>query len=140
MAPFAIGGVLTNRAAIRSAAIALIDQFQVKASSPDARVETLSGGNVQRMVLARELSQEVAILVAANPCFGLDIAAIGEIRSRIMQVRNKGAAVLLVSEDLDELFELSDRILVISGGRITYATDVSGADRATIGRHMAGLP
>ena len=140
VAPFAIGGVLTNRAAIRSAAIALIDQFQVKASSPDARVETLSGGNVQRMVLARELSQEVAILVAANPCFGLDIAAIGEIRSRIMQVRNKGAAVLLVSEDLDELFELSDRILVISGGRITYATDVSGADRAIIGRHMAGLP
>ena len=139
-APFAVGGVLINRAAMRSAAIALIDQFRIKASSPDARVETLSGGNVQRMVLARELSQEVAILVAANPCFGLDIAAIGEIRSRIIQVRNKGAAVLLISEDLDELFELSDRILVMSGGKINYATDVSDADRATVGRYMAGLP
>ena len=136
--PFAIGGVLINRASMRSAAIGLIDQFRVKASSPDARVDTLSGGNVQRMVLARELSQEVAVLVVANPCFGLDIAAIGEIRSRIMQARNNGAAVLLVSEDLDELFELSDRIVVMSSGNLTYAVDIANADRGTIGRYMAG--
>ena len=74
------------------------------------------------MVLARELSHEVEVLIAVNPCFGLDIAAIGEIRSRITEVRNRGAAVLLVSEDLDELFELSDRILVMFGGAINYET------------------
>jgi simple sugar transport system ATP-binding protein len=138
VAPFAQGGVLINRAAMRSAAYGMIDQFRIKASSPDARVDTLSGGNVQRMVLARELSHDVEVLVVANPCFGLDVAAIGEIRSRIMQARNKGAAVLLVSEDLDELFELSDRIMVMFEGTINYMTDIADADRATIGRYMAG--
>ena len=73
VSPFSVAGFLINRAAIRAAAIALIDQFSIRTSSPDARVETLSGGNVQRMVLARELSQEVDILIAVNPCFGLDI-------------------------------------------------------------------
>ena len=136
--PFSVAGFLINRAAIRAAAIALIDQFRIRTSSPDARVETLSGGNVQRMVLARELSQEVDVLIVVNPCFGLDIAAINEIRSRITEVRNRGAAVLLVSEDLDELFELSDRILVMFGGAINYETKTSEADRATIGRYMAG--
>ena len=90
------------------------------------------------MVLARELSQVVEVLIAVNPCFGLDIAAIGEIRSRITEVRNRGAGVLLVSEDLDELFELSDRILVMFGGAISYETKTGDADRATIGRYMAG--
>jgi simple sugar transport system ATP-binding protein len=137
-APFTRGGILINRAAMRAAADQLIDQFRVKAESPDARVDTLSGGNVQRMVLARELSHDVDVLVVANPCFGLDIAAIGEIRSRIVQVRNKGAAVLLVSEDLDELFELSDRILVMFGGRINFESQTADADRATVGHRMAG--
>ena len=106
VSPFSVAGLLINRGAIRAAAVGLIDQFRIRTPSPDARVETLSGGNVQRMVLARELSREVEVLIAVNPCFGLDIAAIGEIRSRITEVRNRGAAVLLVSEDLDELFEL----------------------------------
>ncbi|MCY4501891.1 MAG: hypothetical protein OXE57_10060 [Alphaproteobacteria bacterium] len=138
VSPFSVAGLLINRAAIRAAATGLIDQFSIRTPSPDARVETLSGGNVQRMVLARELSQEVEVLIAVNPCFGLDIAAIGEIRSRITEVRNRGAGVLLVSEDLDELFELSDRILVMFGGAINYETKTGDADRATIGRYMAG--
>ena len=138
VSPFSVAGLLINRGAIRAAAVGLIDQFRIRTPSPDARVETLSGGNVQRMVLARELSHEVEVLIAVNPCFGLDIAAIGEIRSRITQVRNRGAAVLLVSEDLDELFELSDRILVMFGGAINFETKTSDADRATIGRYMAG--
>ncbi|MFZ0193389.1 MAG: ABC transporter ATP-binding protein, partial [Pseudolabrys sp.] len=99
---------------------------------------TLSGGNVQRLVLARELSSAVAVLIAANPCFGIDIAAIAEMRAQIMRVRNRGAAVLLVSEDLDELFELADRVLVMFEGSVVYETSIAMADRTTIGRHMAG--
>ena len=78
------------------------------------------------------------MLIAANPCFGLDFAAVAEIRSQIMAARNRGVAVLLVSEDLDELLELADRILVMCNGRIVHETDVQSADLATIGQHMAG--
>ena len=93
---------------------------------------------MQRAVLARELGGDVDVLVAANPCFGLDFHAVAEIRSQIMQARNRGAAVLLVSEDLDEILELADRVLVISGGQIVYETTIKEADRQVIGRHMAG--
>jgi simple sugar transport system ATP-binding protein len=127
-----------NRAAMRSSALSLIKQYNIKASSPDVLAETLSGGNVQRMVLARELSKDVQLLVAANPCFGLDVRAIAEIRGNIMKARNRGAAVLLVSEDLDELFELADRMLVFFSGHIVAEASAGEADRATIGRHMAG--
>ncbi len=78
------------------------------------------------------------MLIAANPCFGLDFNAVAEIRSQIMQARNRGAAVLLVSEDLDEILELADRILVISDGKIVHETTTEEADRQVIGRHMAG--
>jgi len=136
--PFTIANWFLNRGAMRRRAHDLIDQFRIKTPSADMRVDTLSGGNLQRMVLARELSGEVEILIVANPCFGLDIAAIAEIRSRIMQARNDGAAVLLVGEDLDELFELSDRILVMLRGSICYEVPIAEAKRATIGRHMVG--
>ena len=99
---------------------------------------TLSGGNVQRAVLARELSGEVDVLVCANPVFGLDFAAVADIHGQIVAARNRGAAVLLVSEDLDELLELADRILVMSGGKIVYETARASADRQSIGLHMAG--
>ena len=102
-----------------------------------APIVNLSGGNVQRTVLARELSDAVEILLVANPCFGLDIAATAEIRSQIMAVRNRGAAVLLVSEDLNELLALADRILVMSNGQMVYETPIETADVATIGHHMA---
>ncbi len=77
---------------------------------------------MQRAVLARELDGDVSVLIAANPCFGLDFAAVSEIRSRIMAARNAGTAVLLVSTDLEEIFALSDRILVMSEGSIVYET------------------
>ena len=93
---------------------------------------------MQRAVLARELSDEVEVLIAANPCFGLDFAAAAEIRAQIIEARNRGAAVLLVSEDLDEVFELSDRIVVMFHGKFVYETPAAEADIAIIGRHMAG--
>jgi general nucleoside transport system ATP-binding protein len=93
---------------------------------------------VQRAVLARELTGAVDLLIISNPCFGLDFSAVAEIRARIMTARNGGAAVLLISEDLDEILELSDRILVMSEGRIVYETAAGTADIAEIGKHMAG--
>ena len=135
--PYATGPWL-HHAAFRRAAQELIARYRVKTSSPDAPISTLSGGNVQRAVLARELSGEVDVLVVANPVFGLDFAAVADIHAQIMAARNRGAAVLLVSEDLDELLELADRIVVIFNGELVYETPADKADLTEIGRHMAG--
>jgi simple sugar transport system ATP-binding protein len=123
---------------MRSRARELISAYRVKTPSTDEVMENLSGGNVQRAVLARELSNDVDVLVVANPCFGLDFASVAEIRAQILEQRNRGAAVLLVSEDLDEILELADRIAVMSGGRIDYVVSAADADRTSIGRAMAG--
>jgi len=77
-------------------------------------------------------------LVAANPCFGLDFGAVEFIHNRLLEVRNRGAAVLLISEDLDELIERADRIVVMSAGRIVHESSGSTADPVLIGRYMAG--
>jgi len=123
---------------MRAKAKELISRYRVKTQGPDAPIETLSGGNVQRAILARELSGDVDVLIVANPCFGLDFASVAEIRSQIMEQRNRGAAVLLVSEDLDEILELADRVAVMSGGTINYVARIEDTDRNTIGQHMAG--
>ncbi len=127
-----------DRARIRQHARMLIEAFKVKTASLASPIAALSGGNVQRAVLARELTGEVDLLIVSNPCFGLDFSAVAEIRARIMQARNAGTAVLLISEDLDELFELSDRILVMSSGEIVFETPIGSADVGVIGSHMAG--
>lgn len=116
----------------------LVAAFHIRTASLDSPMESLSGGNVQRAVLARELTGAVDLLIISNPCFGLDFSAVAEIRARIMTARNGGAAVLLISEDLDEILELADRILVMSEGRIVYETAAGTADIAEIGKHMAG--
>jgi general nucleoside transport system ATP-binding protein len=136
--PFARGGWWLDQARFRERAVRAIARYRIKTRGYDAPIGELSGGNIQRAVLARELGGEVDIMIAANPCFGLDIAAIAQIHAEIMAVRNKGAAVLLVSEDLDELLELADRIVVMSSGRLVYEAKSSGADLTEIGRHMAG--
>lgn len=124
--------------AIRTFAAKLVEQFKVKTASLASPIQSLSGGNVQRAVLARELTGEVDLLIVSNPCFGLDFSAVAEIRARIMKARNGGAAVLLMSEDLDELLELSDRIFVMSDGALVYETPIATASVQTIGEHMAG--
>ncbi len=135
---FTFGGWAVRRGSLRRKALASIREYKIKAPGPEAPIGGLSGGNVQRAVLARELEGEVSVLIAANPCFGLDFAAVAEIRSRIVAARNGGTAVLLVSADLDEIFALSDRIVVMSEGRIVYETVAETANVAEIGRHMAG--
>ena len=129
---------LIDRGAMRRRAHRLIDAFGVRAGSPAQPIASLSGGNVQRAVLARELDGDVRLLVVANPCFGLDVGATAEIRARLRDARDGGCAVLLLSEDLDEVLELADRVLVMTGGRIAFETPARGADRTRIGAHMAG--
>jgi simple sugar transport system ATP-binding protein len=123
---------------LRQQARALIEAYRVKTQGENAPIRSLSGGNVQRAVLARELDGQVDVLLVANPVFGLDFAAVAEIHSRLMAVRNGGGAVLLISEDLDELLRLADRIVVISEGRIVHECDAAEADRHVLGACMGG--
>ena len=136
--PASPDGVRLRRSPMRETARRLIDAYRVKTPGPDAPIKALSGGNVQRAVLGRELSSEGDLLIVANPCFGLDFAAVTEIRARIVQARNRGAAVLLVSEDLDEILQLSDRIVVMFDGKLALQTEAASADIGAIGRAMAG--
>lgn len=129
---------LLNRAAITRNAKNLIGRYKVRARDSEQEIQSLSGGNIQRVVLARELAQEVSIFVVANPCFGLDFKAVADIRGQIVEARNRGAAILLLSEDLDEVLELSDRFYVISGGKLVYQNTPAEADLNTIGQYMAG--
>ena len=135
--PLARGGLL-NFPVWRSRAREWIAEYGVKTQGEGAPIRSLSGGNVQRAVLARELAGDINVLIAANPVFGLDFAAVAEIHSRIVQVREKGGAVLLISEDLDELLELSDRIVVMSEGRVVFETAAATAERHVLGAHMGG--
>jgi len=135
--PLARSGVL-RFAGWRSRAREWIAEYGVKTQGENAPIRSLSGGNVQRAVLARELAGEINVLIAANPVFGLDFAAVRDIHERITQVRARGAGVLLISEDLDELLELADRIVVMSEGRIVYETSAATAQRQVLGAHMGG--
>jgi simple sugar transport system ATP-binding protein len=136
--PYVVARWGLRRRVFRAVARRLIEEYRVKTPSPDTPIGQLSGGNVQRALLARELGDDVEVLIVANPCMGLDFGAVAEIHARVLQARNRGAAVLLVSADLDEVFALSDRILVMSDGCIAYETPAAGAEVAVVGRHMAG--
>jgi simple sugar transport system ATP-binding protein len=135
--PAARGGWIRWRT-VRSRVRALMDEYGVKAQGPNAPMRTLSGGNVQRAVLARELDGDARLLLVSNPVFGLDFAAVADIHERMMAARNRGAAVLLVSEDLDELLALADRIVVMSEGRIVHETPAAQAERHVLGGFMGG--
>lgn len=131
-------GWFINRTAIRKRAQKLIAAFNVSPALPERPIGTLSGGNVQRAVLARELAESASVLIAANPVFGLDFSAVSDIQTRILAAREQGTAVLLISEDLDELLELADTVLVMTNGCIVHVADARSTDRATLGRYMAG--
>src|SRR3989344_5981406 len=136
-APAARGGWLRG-GVLRQQARELIATYGIKTQGENAPIRSLSGGNVQRAVLARELDGQVDVLLVANPVFGLDFAAVAEIHSRIMAVRNAGGAVLLISEDLDELLKLADRIVVMSEGQVVHGCDARDADRHVLGSFMGG--
>lgn len=127
-----------DRERMRQHAYELVRAFNVKAVSLEDPIESLSGGNIQRAVLARELTGNVRLLIVSNPCFGLDFVAVTQIRQRILDACAEGTAVLLISEDLDEILELSDRVVVMSEGSIVYQCDVENADSSVLGHYMAG--
>ena len=143
-APIQRQGWRLDRKSMRAQAVKLIDAFNVRPPLPERPIGTLSGGNVQRAILARELGDAllpedaVHVLIAANPVFGLDFASVAAIHARLLQARALGAAVLLISEDLDELLALSDRIVVMTDGAIVHETTAEVADRVQLGRWMAG--
>jgi len=136
-APLARGPWL-SRSAMRAQAMTKIAAFKVKTPGPDAAIETLSGGNVQRAVLARELDGNPRLLIVANPCFGLDFQASAEIHARLRAARDAGAGVLLVSEDLDEILSLASRMVVLSHGHVGLECPTAHADIGRIGKAMAG--
>ena len=114
------------------------EKFDIRASGLDARVGSLSGGNMQKVVIAREFSYDADVLVISQPTRGVDIGANEFIHSRILQKRNEGAAVLLCSADLDEVFRLSDRIITIYEGKITGHFEAGTIAKADIGYYMTG--
>jgi simple sugar transport system ATP-binding protein len=134
---FSRGGYL-DRKAIRRYAQALIQEYQIKAS-PDDRIQTLSGGNLQKVVLARVLAQNPKILVVAQPTRGLDVSATEYVRRKLLEQRAEGAAILLISEDLDEIMHLSDTIAVLFEGRIMAIRPAESATSEELGLLMAGV-
>jgi simple sugar transport system ATP-binding protein len=136
--PFSRNGVLNLRE-ISSYAGKLIAQFQVKTPSRDTPGKSLSGGNIQKMVLARELARHPRAIVAAQPTRGLDIGATEYVRGQLLEQRAAGAAILLISEDLDEILALSDRIAVIYEGQIMDFLPRAEATPERLGLLMAGV-
>ena len=140
---FARAGVL-KRAAMRAFARRLIEQFDVRGAALEAPVRQLSGGNLQKLILGRALStprtgppQFPRLIVADQPTWGLDVGAVADIHARLIAARDAGDAVLLISEDLDEIFALADRIAVINGGRIAETRATADWTLAALGLAMA---
>ena len=136
-APFAQGAFL-NYAAIDAHADRLVTQYSVTAPSRETPVRLLSGGNIQRVILARETYQAPTLLIAAHPTSGLDVGATESIRQLLLEQRDQGTAVLVVSEDLEEVMQLSDRIAVMFEGEIMGIVPAEEADLEIIGMMMAG--
>ncbi|MCK6540585.1 MAG: ABC transporter ATP-binding protein [Anaerolineales bacterium] len=136
--PFSRSAFLNLRE-ISAHANRLIERFQVKTPSQDTLAKNLSGGNIQKVVLAREISRNPRVIVAAQPTRGLDIGATEYVRDQLLEQRKRGAAILLISEDLDEILALSDRIAVIYEGQIMDIVPRADATPEKLGLLMAGV-
>ena len=137
-APFAKGEMLDWKEVIRFADASIKD-YEVATPSKDTLARLLSGGNVQKLILARELSGNPKMVVAAHPTYGLDVSAAALTHNLLLQQRERGAGVLLVSEDLDELLKLADRIAVLFAGKLMGIVNAETADREQLGLMMAGV-
>lgn len=129
---------LVDRRAARAFAARIIEAFDVRGGGPGTRIRLLSGGNIQKLILGRNLMAPPRILLAAQPARGLDEGAVAGVHRRILEARDAGAAVILISEDLDEVLSLADRIQAIVGGRLSPPVHSDQADRARLGLMMAG--
>ncbi len=117
----------------------LIARFQVRAGGAGAVARSLSGGNLQKFIVGREIDANPKVLIICQPTWGVDVGAAAQIRAELLKLRDGGCAVLVVSEELDELFEISDRLVVMAQGRLSPALAVADASRALIGEWMSGL-
>jgi simple sugar transport system ATP-binding protein len=140
MPPFSKAGFL-NISVIKQHCRKLVSEFEIL--TPDlekTEARILSGGNIQRMILARELWKEPRLVVASHPTYGLDLRAIEHTHRLLLKLREKGSAILLVSEDLDEIMALSDRIAVMFNGKIVGVKESGKASAQEIGLMMTGVP
>ena len=140
----AIGKLWWNRGwinvrSLEAQAAGIIRRFNVKAGGPNAEARSLSGGNLQKFIVGREIDASPKLLIVSQPTWGVDVGASAQIRGEILALRDAGCAVLVVSEELDELFEISDRLHVIAKGRLSPSVDRAGASVAQIGEWMSGL-
>jgi len=132
-----LGHVSTAKAA--ALARRLIERFGVRASGPQASARSLSGGNLQKFIMGREIDAAPKALIVAQPTWGVDVGAAAQIRAELLALRDAGCALLVLSEELDELFELSDRLMVMARGRLSPAIPVAEATVQRIGLWMSGL-
>jgi ABC-type uncharacterized transport system ATPase subunit len=128
-----------NVRTLQDQAADIIRRFNVKAGGPEAAARSLSGGNLQKFIVGREIDAKPKLLIVSQPTWGVDVGAAAQIRGEILALRDQGCAVLVVSEELDELFELSDRLHVIAKGRMSPSVPVAQATTEKIGEWMSGL-
>jgi ABC-type uncharacterized transport system ATPase subunit len=124
---------------LQAQAQAIIDRFKVKAGGPNAAAKSLSGGNLQKFIVGREIDAKPKLLIVSQPTWGVDVGAAAQIRGEILALRDVGCAVLVVSEELDELFEICDRLHVVAKGRLSPSIPRAQATVAQIGEWMSGL-
>jgi simple sugar transport system ATP-binding protein len=136
--PYTWGRIFMNFRAIARASKEAIRAYDIKTPSIETHVKSLSGGNIQKLILARELTRRPQVLLAAQPTRGVDIGATEYIHRRLLEERAKGTAILLISEDLDEILALSDRVVVMYEGRIVGEAPRERMDVRQIGAMMAG--
>jgi simple sugar transport system ATP-binding protein len=116
-----------------------IEKFDVKCGGVKARARSLSGGNLQKFIMGREILQTPKLLVASQPTWGVDVGAAAFIRQELIDLRNEGTAVLVISEELEELFEISDRIAVIANGKLSPSKKLADTNIDEIGMWMSGM-
>jgi len=126
-------------AEVNSLARHLIQRFNVKAGGPDSTAKSLSGGNLQKFIVGREIDANPKLLIVSQPTWGVDVGAAAQIRGELLKLRDAGCALLVVSEELDELFEICDRMVVIAQGRVSPSIATSQATVEQIGDWMSGL-
>ncbi len=129
---------MVRAGAVRAYAAETIRAYGVKAGGPDAAARSLSGGNLQKFIVGREIRQKPRMMIAAQPTWGVDVGAAAQIRQALLDLRDSGVAILVVSEELDELFEICDRLAVIARGRLSDAKPVTETDAEEIGLLMSG--
>ncbi|OYU98731.1 MAG: ABC transporter, partial [Burkholderiales bacterium PBB5] len=125
--------------AVATLAQSLIGRFNVKAGGSAAVAKSLSGGNLQKFIVGREIDAAPKLLIVSQPTWGVDVGAAAQIRGELLKLRDAGCALLIVSEELDELFEISDRLVVIAKGRLSPSMPVAQATVEQVGIWMSGL-